>query len=96
MKNYLMRYGITRDTDEDQIAEALLRAGQDAIDMQSIKDAEVVLKNKVTRTYYERTHLQYEAISASLSCLQPPMARDTHRWQDRVIEFEPLEDDLLD
>lgn len=95
MKNYLGRLGLMRKASQPEISAALERAMQETSDLQSVVDAETVLSEKVTRTYYERTHLQYEAICASLSCLENPIAKDTHRWTERLVEFEVVDEEPL-
>lgn len=87
MKNYLARLGLPRKATESEITDAISEAMNDTSDIQSIIDAETILSEKVKRTYYERTHLQYEAISAAIDCLKAPGALDSHRWSERIVEF---------
>lgn len=95
MKNYLGRLGLNRKASQSELSAALEKAMHETGDLPSMVDAETVLSEKVTRTYYERTHLQYEAIHASLSALKDPVAKDTHRWTERLVEFDTIEDDTL-
>ena len=95
MKNYLGRLGLNRKASQPELLAALEIAMHETGDLPSMVDAETVLSEKVTRTYYERTHLQYEAIYASLSSLKNPVAKDTHRWAERLVEFETTEDHSL-
>lgn len=95
MKNYLGRLGILRKAAQPDIETAIQAVMKETTDIQSIADADTVLSNKVTRTYYERTHLQYEAISAALDCLNSPIATNTHRWTDRLVEFDTELDEPL-
>lgn len=96
MRNLLKRLGLTRKATDAQITDAIADAMYDTGDRQPILDAESVLTTKVTRAYYERTHLQYEAIQASLDCLNSPIAVDSHHWRERLEEFEPeLEEEAL-
>ena len=95
MKNYLARLGLPRRSPENELRAALdsqLHEEQNEI---SAQDAEAVLGSKVTRAYYERAHLQYEAISAALDCLNNAGAGDTHRWAERLIEFDVEPEDSL-
>ena len=69
MKNYLGRLGLPRKASPGEIAAAIAEAMDTTSDIQSIRDAETILSEKVMRAYYERAHLQYEAISTSLDCL---------------------------
>ena len=87
MKNYLARLNLPRKSTESEIADAIAKAMDNTSDTQSILDAEKILTEKVKRAYYERTHLQYEAINAAIDCLKAPGALDSHHWAERVIEF---------
>ncbi len=95
MKNYLGRLGINRKASESTLRGAIEQAISDTVNIESLKNADSVLSDKATRTYYERTHLQYEAICASLACLNAPQAQDTHRWTERLVEFETEKDETL-
>ena len=96
MKNLLSRIGLPRRATEAQITDAIADALNDDGDRQSAIDAESVLTKKTSRAYYERTHLQYEAIAAAVDCLNAPMAVDSHQWRDRLKEFETeREDDII-
>ena len=88
MKNYLGRLGINRKASESTLRGAIEQAISNTVNVESLKNADAVLSNAATRTYYERTHLQYEAIYASLASLNAPQAQDTHRWTERLVEFE--------
>lgn len=87
MKNYLSRLGLPRKATEAQITDAIADALLEANDQQSVLDAETILTERVTRAYYERTHLQYAAINAALDCLNGPDAVDSHQWRKRLVEF---------
>ena len=93
MKNYLARLALPRKSTESDIADAIAKAMDNTSDIQSVLDAENILSEKVKRTYYERTHLQYEAISAAIDCLKAPGALDSHHWSERVVEFDAHESD---
>ena len=88
MKNYLARLSLPRKSTESAITKAIAKAMKTASDTQSVLDAEYILSDKVKRAYYERTHLQYEGISAAIDCLKAPGARDTHHWSERIAEFD--------
>ena len=49
----------------------------------------------LTRTHYDRLHLQYQAMAAAVDCLAHDNARDTHRWPERFVEY-PVDEDTLD
>ena len=96
MKNYLARLALPRKSSESTITNAIATAMENTGDIQSLRDAQNILSEKVKRAYYERTHLQYEAISAAIDCLKAPGARDTHHWPERIAEFDrQLSDDLV-
>lgn len=88
MRNYLQRLSLGRKAGTVEIQDAIENAMNETNDLESLKDADIVLSDKLTRTYYERTHVQYEAINAALSCLDAELATDTHRWPERLVEFE--------
>ena len=94
MRNYLRRLDLHRKASLAEIEAAVQTSMEDTTDVQSVADAEHVLGDKIIRTYYERTHLQYEAIAAAIECLDSPIANDTQEWAARVVEFEDEDDSL--
>ncbi len=96
MKNYLGRLGLPRKTPREALSDALENSLNNTSDVQSLVDAQVILEDATTRTHYERTHLQYEAMSAALHCLKSPEATDSHRWPERLVEFELDPEDSVD
>jgi hypothetical protein len=92
MRNYLHRLDLPRRASLSKIQIAVQSSMEDTTDFQSLVDAENVLSDKVIRTYYERTHTQYEAISAAINCLDSSVAVDSQQWRDRIVEFEPIEE----
>lgn len=88
MKNLLWRLGLPRKSAEASITDAIDEAMRDGGDRQSAIDAEEILLDRVKRAYYERTHLQYDAIHAAIACLDDPSAVDSHQWRRRVVEFD--------
>jgi len=95
MKNYLGRLGLPRKAETQLVEAALERALGGAHDTRNLNDAKAVLSDSLTRTYYERTHLQYDAICAALSCLDSPEAQNTHRWKERLVQFDPADTEPL-
>lgn len=93
MKNFLARLGLPRKASEAQITDALADALHGSADEQSLLDAETILSERVSRAYYERTHLQYAAIHASLDCLKATDAVDSHQWRERLVEFDTQTED---
>ena len=96
MKNYLGRLGLPRKSLPAQLSDALDSALDSTSDVQSLEDAQVILQNSTMRTHYERTHLQYEAINAALHCLKSPEAINSHRWTERLVEFDIEPEDPID
>lgn len=88
MRNYLRRLDLPRKASTSEIEAAVQSSMEDTTDVQSVADAESILGDTIIRTYYERTHLQYEAIAAAIDCLESPIAKDTQEWGARVVEFE--------
>ena len=96
MKNYLGRLGLPRKTPQDTLSDSLENALNSTGDVQSFVDAQVILEDATMRTHYERMHFQYEAINAALHCLTSPEATDSHRWSERLVEFELDPEDTVD
>ncbi len=95
MKNYLSRLGLSRKASDLDVADAIDNSMDTTGDIKSAADAETILSQVTTRVHYERAHLQYEAINAALECLDKPGALDTHRWPERLVEFDVEYDDTL-
>lgn len=93
MRNYLRRLELTRKAHSSEIESAINASMENTVDVQSVADAESILGDNIVRTYYERTHVQYEAIAAAIDCLDSPIAKDTQEWGARVVEFEDEDDD---
>ena len=93
MRNYLRRLDLPRKASASEIQSAVQLSMEDTTDFQSLADAENILNDNVIRTYYERTYTQYEAIAAAIECLESSDAVDSQQWRDRIVEFEPLEDE---
>ncbi|NND91299.1 MAG: hypothetical protein HKN42_10580 [Granulosicoccus sp.] len=93
MRNYMARLGLNRRAPQKEIRQAIADAMAGTGELHIIRDADSVLSVTVTRAYYERVHLQFDAIHAALPCLGRPGSVDTHHWMDRVVEFatEPPE-----
>jgi hypothetical protein len=96
VKNYLGRLGLTRKAPREALSDALEKTLNNTSGVQPLIDAQVILEDATMRMHYERTHLQYEAISAALHCLKSPEATDSHRWSERLVEFELDPEDSVD
>ena len=96
MKNYYARFDLSADTDADDIENTLTAAHHDeTTDTLSIAESQSILMDPLTRTHYDRLHLQYQAMAAAVGCLAHDDARDTHRWPERFVEY-PVDEDTLD
>jgi len=93
MKNHFARTGIAPDVRDEDIGRALAHAGASG-DVELVADVDAardVLEVPVRRIHYRRTHLQYRALAEALDALDDPIATDSHRWRERLVEFEPRE-----
>lgn len=91
MKNHFARTGIAPTVADEDIGSALAQAGAsgEAELVADVDAAREVLEVAVRRMHYRRTHLQYRALAGALDALDDPIALDSHRWRERLIEFEP-------
>lgn len=102
MKNHSGRFGLPPHADEAALEAALappaaadggtIEAAMTA-DEQERAEARAVLLDPERRLHYERVHLQYRAIAAAVDALDSPVAVDSHRWRERLVEFEPPSED---
>ncbi len=95
MKNYLARFGLSTDANADAIESALSAQSDVAADTLSLTEGKKVLTDPLTHKHYKRLHLQYQAMAAAVDCMQHTNARNTHRWQERLIEY-PVDDETLE
>ncbi|MEE9321107.1 MAG: hypothetical protein V3U76_11720 [Granulosicoccus sp.] len=93
MKNYLKRLAIPRHADPVVLNLALENALNDG---DQDPDAISVLTDPLFRTHFERVHLQYLAMGVAIDTLKHSEARDTHRWTDRLVEFNSDDEESLD
>ena len=91
MKNHFGRTGLPSNLPDDDVDEALLHAAErgDAQLSADVDAAREALDAPLRRTHYRRVHLQYRALAAALDALDAPVATDTHRWRERLVEFVP-------
>lgn len=89
MKNLFGRIGVAPDDDEaiDRAIESVASRPED-LSAESFGELRSLLANPERRAHLRRLHMQYRAIAASLDALDLDNAQDTHRWRERVIEFE--------
>ena len=91
MKNHFERTGLAPTIRDDAVAEELTLAGasDDPLLVADVEAAREVLEVPVRRTHYRRNHLHYRAMAAALDTLDAPVALDSHRWRERLVEFDP-------
>ena len=92
MRNYYDALGLHRLT-----AALGIRQAVDAMPSEQLadeNDLQSVMLNDHWRDHYNRTHLQYEAIAAALTSPAMQGADNSHNWDQRVVEFEPIQDTI--
>lgn len=95
MKNYYARFRLSADADADVIDQSLSVRRDETADSLSVTEGQSVLMDPLTRTHYNRLHLQYQAMAAATACLEHSDARNTHRWLERMVEY-PIDDETLE
>jgi len=90
VKNHFARAGIAPDTDDETLVRKLA-ARPPEVDAELAADltaAGTVLAPPERRVHYRRVHLQYQALAVALDALDDPIATDSHRWRERLVEFD--------
>ena len=88
MKNHYLRTGLDPQADAARVDAALAEAG-DGERREDLDAASPVLRDPARSAQYRRVHLQYRALAAALDTIDDPIATNSHRWDDRLIEFGP-------
>jgi len=57
-------------------------------------DLESTMQGQLCLEHYRRSHLQYEAIAAAMSNPSMSEADNSHQWDKRVVEFEPVQNTI--
>lgn len=86
MNNHLDRLNLRRDAALSDIVAAM---EESELDEEEDREARGVLLDPFRRLHFERVHRQYEALAAARRTLLNDQGTDTHRWPERLIEFEP-------
>lgn len=86
MNNHLDRLHLNRSAHLGDVVAAL---EDSALDEEENREARGVLLDPFRRLHFERVHRQYEALAAARRMLLNDQGTDTHRWPERLIEFEP-------
>ena len=96
MRNYFKTLGLETSASKEDIQE-VLETGQNAakrLNPRHRLDAHDVLLDEERRQVYASTAELYETLSSAVDCLDEPMAKDTHRWQERLSEFDTTEAEI--
>ncbi len=92
MRNYYDALGLSRQSNTHDIVDTINSLPHEQIAEEG--DLQAVMQNDDWRTHYQRVHLQYEAIAATLNSPAMNGAENSHSWDKRVVEFEPAQDTL--
>lgn len=95
MKNYYLRFGLSADAHTNDVDHTLSARRDETADTLSLTEGQSVLMDPLTRTHYNRLHLQYQAMAAATACLEHADARNTHRWLERFVEY-PMDEETLE
>ena len=88
MKNHYLRTGLGPEADAARV-DAALAETDDEERREDLDAASRVLRDPVRSAQYRRVHLQYRAMAAALDAIDDPIATNSHRWGDRLVEFGP-------
>lgn len=91
MRNYLDLLGLHRDSDANEKATQIEAAEPD-LEPQYGADMTSVLSSSTRGMHYRRLHLQYEAMAATL--IRGVPQQDSNSWSKRLVEFEPMPNEL--
>lgn len=91
MKNHYARTGLQPDTDAVRIDAALDGVVGDDERHEDLEAARSVLADPERAIHYRRAHLHYRAMAEAVDTLDDPIAIDSHRWRERLVEFLPDE-----
>jgi len=92
MRNYYKVLGLKRLTKSSDMRQTI--AAMDPDQLAQEDDLHSVLMNDKWCSHYRRVHLQYEAIAAALRHPAMRNIEHTHNWDQRVVEFDPVQDTL--
>ena len=96
MRNYFKALGIPTVADRDQVKDSLQSTSQSTEDLMRAYhlDIHAVMLNEDRRQMYASTAQLYEALHGASSCLTSSVGTDTHRWRERVSDFDSNVDHL--
>jgi len=93
MRNYFKTLKLDTSASKEDV-QAVLGMGQDAakdLNPRHRADAFEILLEEERRQVYASTVELYETLRSAASCLDEPGAKDTHRWKERLSEFDSIE-----
>lgn len=97
MRNYFKTLGLETSASKEDIQE-VLGMGQNAASVLNPRhrlDAQNVLLDEERRQVYASAAELYETLCSAAGCLDEPIAKDNHRWQERLSEFDTTEADQI-
>jgi len=92
VRNYYKLLGLQRFAKSSDIRNTIETMHPD--ELAEEEDMSSVLLNDKWCNHYRRTHLQYEAIAATINHPAMRNMEHTHNWDKRVVEFDPVQDTL--
>lgn len=97
MRNYFTDLKLPALAARQQITDALElgSAAVKALNPKHRKDAYQILLEEDQRQLYGATVTLYEALHIAADRLQSNGGIDTHRWKERLAEFDTYDDDIL-
>lgn len=93
MRNYFKTLQLHTSAAKEDV-QAVLGMGHDAakgLNPRHRADAFEILLEEERRQAYASTVKLYETLHSAASCLDEPGAKDTHRWKERLSEFDTIE-----
>jgi DnaJ-class molecular chaperone len=97
MRNYFKALGLSAKASREEISESLSAgtANSNQLDKGHRMDAYAVLRDPDKCRIYADTVELYEALNGVSKSLSASVGVDSHRWQDRLSEFDAQLDTRL-
>lgn len=92
MRNYYAALGLQSNATTNEIREAIDDLSPEQLADED--DLQSVLLDDQQQMHYRRMHLQYEAIAAVIANPTMSDADNSHHWDKRVVEFEPVQNTI--
>jgi len=96
VRNYYEVLELDRSATADTISKSVSTLSAEHLEDEG--DLSEILEDNQWRSHYQKLHLQYEAIAAALQ--NPALmncdmqSANSHQWEKRVVEFEPLQNTI--